>query len=83
MCILKPASVGIVGTGGRHVGGWANGRICGLGELFSEAAYSFCPSPPVKSLALAVNSAWPNPARGGKVDDGGTRDGAMSAVTER
>lgn len=35
-----------------------------------------------KSLALAVNSAWPNPARGGKVDDGGTRDGAMSAVTE-
>lgn len=41
MCILKPASVGIVGTGGRHVGGRVGGRIRVLGELLSEAAYSF------------------------------------------
>jgi len=41
MCILKPASVGIVGTGGRHVGGWVSGRIRVLGELFSEARILF------------------------------------------
>ena len=55
MCILKPASVGIVGTGGRHVGGRVSGRIRVLGELLSEAAYSFCSSPPVKSLGAGRN----------------------------